>query len=53
MSGEQIPKHVIASVAKLAVKAQDVPVLVNLIKKGHEKIVKKELKKRFPEEVDW
>ena len=39
------PKYVIKSIAKIAIKNSDIPVLENLIKKGYLKIVKKELKK--------
>ena len=39
------PDYVIKHIAKTAVKISDNPVLENLVKKGHEKIVKKELKK--------
>ena len=45
MSREKIPDYVIKSVAKIAIKKSDIPVLKNLVKKGHEKIVKKELEK--------
>tara|TARA_R100000458_G_C8215667_1_gene201703 strand:+ start:740 stop:886 length:147 start_codon:yes stop_codon:yes gene_type:complete len=39
------PKFVIKSIAKIAIKNSDISVLENLVKKGHEKIVKNELKK--------
>ena len=45
MDKEHIPKFVIKSIAKNAIKNSDISVLENLVKKGYEKIVKKELKK--------
>jgi hypothetical protein len=40
-----LPNFVIKHIAKIAIKNSDIPVLLNLVKKGHEKIVKKQLKK--------
>jgi len=39
------PDYVIEHVAKTALKISDIPVLKNLVRLGHEKIVLKELRK--------
>jgi precorrin-6B methylase 1 len=45
MSKNTTPEFVIKSIAKIAIKNSDIPVLENLVKKGFEKIVKNELEK--------